>query len=84
MVSHAHDAPTPHTPGEMPIAEQAKTFQSVMGLFKWGSLAAAAAMILLVMWFCTPAGFVPGLIVAVIVLALGIAFLRAKKGAPAH
>jgi hypothetical protein len=82
--SHDAHAHTDYVPGEMPIQEQASTFHGVMGLFKWGSLFTAAALVLLVFWFCTPAGFVPGFIVALILLVLGGVFLREKKTASAH
>jgi hypothetical protein len=75
--SHASD----HVPGEMPIVEHTTTFLSVMGLFKWGSLALAAFLTLLIFWFCTPAGFLPGFIVAVIMVIAGIFFLREKPAA---
>ena len=48
--------------GEMDISEQAATYGVFMLLTKWGSLALAAALVLLVLWFCTPAGFLPGLV----------------------
>lgn len=76
---HAHTSD--YVPGEMPIQEQASTYHGVMGLMKWGSVALAAFLTLLVFWFCTPAGFFPGFVVAVIIVALGIAFLREKKPA---
>jgi hypothetical protein len=67
--------------GQMPIAGQTTTYRSVMGLFKWSSLVIAASLILLIMWFCTPAGFLPSFVVALIVLVLGVTFLRAKPQA---
>lgn len=70
-----------HHHGDMPIQAQASTYKSVMELFKWGALGTADLMILLVMWFCTPAGFLPAIIVAIIVLALGIFGLRTSKTA---
>ncbi len=74
---HADD----YVPGEMPIAAQRATFRSVLVLFKWASLAIAASLILLTMWFCTPAGFIPSAVVALIVVVLGVVFLRAKPQA---
>lgn len=67
--------------GEMDISEQNSTYIAVMGLTKWGSLALAVALLMLTVWFCTPAGFFGGLIPGVILLAAGIFFLREKKGA---
>ena len=77
----AHDSHAEYHHGDMDVHEQAATFHGVMGLFKWGSLAVAAALILLTFWFCTPAGFLPGFIVAAVVAILGIVFLRGKKTA---
>jgi thiamine transporter ThiT len=66
--------------GEMDISEQESTYHAVMGLTKWGSLALAAAILVLTLWFCTPAGFFGGLIPGVVLTVLGIIFLREKKG----
>jgi hypothetical protein len=67
--------------GEMDIQEQVSTFNLVMGLTKWGSLILAAFLLFLVIWFCTPAGFVSGFVTGGIVLALGIVMLRSKPEA---
>ncbi|MBI1199523.1 MAG: aa3-type cytochrome c oxidase subunit IV [Phenylobacterium sp.] len=65
--------------GEMDIAEQQATFNLVMGMTKWGSLYLAAILLLLVLWFCVPAaGFLTGVVSAVVVVALGTFFLRDK------
>ncbi len=66
--------------GEMDISEHKATYAAVMGLTKWGSLALAVAILVLTLWFCTPAGFVGGLIPGVVLTVLGIIFLREKKG----
>lgn len=73
--------PSEYHRGEMDITEQQATFHLIMGMTKWGSLILAAALLLLVVWFCTPAGFVPGLISGLVVLFVGIAVLREKKDA---
>jgi hypothetical protein len=70
--------------GDMDIAEQTATFHLVMGMTKWGSLALATALALLVIWFCTPAGFGAGFVTAAIVLVVGILALRQRKTAAAH
>ena len=80
--SHAHASGT-YTSGDMDIAEHKTTFSFVMGLTKWGSLAIASVLILLVFWFCTPAGFGTGFIVAVIVAALG-GFVLSRKPKAGH
>jgi Bacterial aa3 type cytochrome c oxidase subunit IV. len=70
--------------GEMDIAEQTATYKLVMGLTKWGSLYVAAFLLALTLWFCTDAGFLGGLIPAVVVVAIGTLVLRDKKGGGAH
>lgn len=79
----AASQPTDYTPGDMPIAEQTQTYHWVMRLFKWGSLVSAAGLAMLTLWFCTPAGPIPGIVVALIILVLGVVFLR-DKSKPAH
>jgi hypothetical protein len=67
--------------GEMDIQEQVSTFNLVMGMTKWGSLILAAFLLFIVIWFCTPAGFVSGFISGAVLLALGIVLLRSKPEA---
>lgn len=72
-------APSDYHRGEMDINEQAATYHLIMGMTKWGSLALASTLLLLVIWFCTPAGFGAGLIAGGVLLILGITFLREAK-----
>lgn len=65
--------------GEMDIHEQTATYDAFMALTKWGSLAIAVALLMLVLWFCTPAGFLGGLIPGVVMTVIGILVLRDKK-----
>jgi len=67
--------------GEMDIQEQESTFQLVMGMTKWGSLVLASFLLFLVLWFCTPAGFVSGFVSGAVLLGLGIVLLRSKPEA---
>jgi hypothetical protein len=67
--------------GEMDIHEQVSTYHAVMGLTKWGSLALAVAILMLVLWFCTPAGFIGGLVPGVVLGVIGVLVLREKKTA---
>ena len=67
--------------GEMDISEQVSTFHLFNGLTKWGSLALASLLSLLVLWFCTPAGLGGGFVTGLIVLVIGIALLREKPEA---
>jgi hypothetical protein len=69
--------------GEMDVSMQESTFHLFSALMKWGSLHMAALLVLLVLWFCTPAGFVGGLAGAIVLTAVGILILREKK-TPAH
>lgn len=67
--------------GEMDISEQVATYGVFMLLTKWGSLALAAALVMLVLWFCTPAGFLPGLVSGLVVTVIGVIVLREKPDA---
>ncbi|MFI4965890.1 MAG: aa3-type cytochrome c oxidase subunit IV [Caulobacterales bacterium] len=67
--------------GEMDIHEQVSTFHLVVGLTKWISLHIAAMLVFLVLWFCTGAGFLGALITGIVILALGIFFLRSRGDA---
>ena len=67
--------------GDQDIHEQVATFHLVMGMTKWGSLVLASLLLFLVIWFCTPGGFVSGLIAGLVVAALGFALLREKPDA---
>jgi hypothetical protein len=66
--------------GEQDIHEQVATFHLIMNITKWGSLLIASGLLFLVLWFCTSAGFVAGLISGGVVLALGIVLLRGGGG----
>ena len=79
MAEPSHD----YHRGEMDIHEQVSTYHAVMGMTKWGSLALAVAILALVLWFCTPAGFIGGVIPGVVLAVLGVVFLR-EKPASAH
>jgi hypothetical protein len=77
MTEAAHEY---HT-GDQDIGEQVATFTAFGKMVKWGSLAIAALLVMLVMWFCVPTGFFTGLVAAVVLLAVGIYFLREKPDA---
>jgi len=70
-----------HHHGDMPIQAQAHTYHEVMDLFKWGALGTADLLIFLTMAFCTKAGIVTGLVVAVLVLIVGVVGLKGGKTA---
>jgi len=73
----------PYHRGEMDIHEQKATYLGFLNLSKWGSLALAAALVFVVIWFCTKAGFLMGLIAGLVVLAVGVFALRSPKGGEA-
>ena len=72
--SHGGD----YTRGEMIIEEHEKTYEGFLKMTKWGSLYLAALLVLLVLWFCTGAGFIGAIISAVVLLVLGTLALSEK------
>ena len=66
--------------GEMDIHEQVSTFRLIMNITKWGSLVIASGLLFLVLWFCTGAGFLAGLISGIVVFVLGSLLLRSGGG----
>jgi thiamine transporter ThiT len=66
--------------GEMDIHEQVATFHLIMNITKWGSLVIASGLLFLVLWFCTGAGFLSGLISGIVVFVLGSLLLRGGGG----
>ena len=77
MSEAVHD----YSQGDMDIAEQVATFNMVGKMIKWGSLAVAVLLVMLVLWFCVQAGFVAGLGAGVVLAAIGIFLLRDKPAA---
>jgi thiamine transporter ThiT len=69
--------------GEMDIHEQAATFEGFGKFTKWGSLAIASLLLTITLWFCTPAGFIGGLVPGIVLAVLGVLFLK-EKPASAH
>ena len=72
---------THYTRGDMDIEAHKHAFHAFILMSKWGSLAIATVVLALVIWFCTDAGFLPGVIFPAIVAIVGIAVLREKPGA---
>jgi hypothetical protein len=66
--------------GQMDISEQVSTFHLIMNITKWGSLLIAASLLTFVLWFCTSAGFLAGVIAGAAVLVLGALLLRGGGG----
>ena len=82
MAEHAADE---YHHGQMDVHAQESTFRGFVRLTKWGSLALAVSILSLVLWFATDAGFIGGAIAGVVLLVVGIYFLREKQTAgPTH
>jgi hypothetical protein len=67
--------------GDQDIDEQVATFNAFGKMMKWGSLAIAALLVMLVIWFCVPMGFFAGLFAAIVLTVVGVVFLREKPDA---
>lgn len=67
-----------YTRGEMIIEEHEKTYEGFLKMTKWGSLYLAALLVLLVLWFCTPAGFLGAVVSAVVLVVIGTLVLGEK------
>jgi thiamine transporter ThiT len=62
--------------GDQDPSMQVSTYRAFMGLTKWASLAISVGLVMLTLWFCTDAGFVAAFISGLVVLVLGVVFLR--------
>jgi len=71
-----------HT-GDQNISEQVSTFNAFGKMIKWGSLAIAVLLVMLVLWFCVNAGFFAGAGAGILLAVVGVFFLRSQP-APAH
>ncbi len=78
MTSHMDETSHEFHHGEMPVAAQEHTYVNFNRLAKWFSLHVAVLVFVLTLWFCVGVGFIAGLIPGLILLGLGIAFLRSK------
>ena len=84
-----HHSPTEHADhdadayvhGTMTIEEQTATYALFMNLAKWGSLAVAAILLFLVLWFQPNGNFFMGLIGAVVLSVVGVFALKSGKAA---
>ncbi|MGV3578491.1 aa3-type cytochrome c oxidase subunit IV [Brevundimonas sp.] len=82
-----HHSPTEHADhdadayvhGAMTIEEQTSTYALFMGMAKWGSLAIAALLLFLTLWFMPAGSFFTGLIGAVVLFVAGFFFLKGGK-----
>lgn len=73
---HDHDD---YVRGTMEIGEQSSTYLLFLDMAKYGSLAIAALLAFLTLWFMPAGSFILGAIVAVVMLVGGIFFLRSPK-----
>ena len=64
--------------GEMDIHEQVSTYKAFLALSKWFSLALAVFLVWAVLFFVAAVGFIGASATGVVILALGIFFLRSK------
>jgi len=69
--------------GSMNAATQVADFRMFSTLTKWAGLVLATLIVMLTLWFCLGVGFLGGLVPGLIILALGITFLRPKPR-PVH
>ena len=69
---------TSYNRGDMDIEAHQAAFHAFILMSKWGSLAVATAVLFLVMWFCTGAGFGAAVIAAAGVAVVGFFILRDK------
>jgi hypothetical protein len=72
------DAAAEYHHGDQNISEQLASYKAFGSLSKWGSLIVATLVLMLTLWFCLGIDFFGGLIPGVVVLGLGITFLRSK------
>jgi Bacterial aa3 type cytochrome c oxidase subunit IV len=73
-----HDADA-YVHGTMTIEEQSSTYSMFMNLAKWGSLAIASLLLLLVLWFQPGGSLFLGLIGGVVLAVAGTFFLKSGK-----
>ena len=62
--------------GEMQVAEQISTYEMFVSLAKWGSLLIAAIVLFFTMWLYPRGNFFGAGFATVVLLAVGIYFLR--------
>ena len=78
------DAASTYHHGDQDITEQARTWKMFGVLTKWFSLHLAVGLLVSVLWFCLGMSFFSGLIPGIVLLVLGIVFLRERPAVDAH
>ena len=74
------EQPAEYTPGQMDVSQQRSMYHFFNSLVHWGSLTLATGLIFFVSWLCAHLGFLPSLIIALIVAGLGGFWLLRPKG----
>jgi hypothetical protein len=69
--------------GQQNPATQIADFRLFAAAAKWISLFGGTLILVLTLWFCTSVGFLGAFATGIIVLAIGISFLR-NKSRPVH
>ena len=75
------DAVAEYHHGDQNISEQVRSYNLFDHLTKYGALHVAVLVLMLTLWFCLGVGFLGGLIPGLVVLGIGIWFLRRPKRA---
>ena len=73
-----NDAAADYHHGDQDITEQVASYRAFGALSKYGSLALGVLVLMLTLWFCIGANFFGGFVPGVILLTLGLFFLRSK------
>jgi hypothetical protein len=64
--------------GDQDISEQVASYRMFGALARWSALSLAVLIVVLTLWFCVGVTFLSGLIPGLIILVLGVWFLRSK------
>ncbi|HEY5070768.1 MAG TPA: aa3-type cytochrome c oxidase subunit IV [Caulobacteraceae bacterium] len=75
------EAASEHHHGDQPVSEQLSSYRLFQTMAKWSALHLGVLILVLSLWFCVGENFLGGLIPGIVVLALGIWFLRSKPPA---
>lgn len=71
--------PAEYRRGDMNVGMQQSMYHRFNFLLHWGALLIATVLSFFVLWLCAHTGFLPALIVAVIVFGAGSVMLRGSK-----
>lgn len=68
-----------HTASEVDLDAHAETYHHFNQLIRWTMWSLAVILPMLVIWFCTPGGFLGGLTTAVVIGVAGYYLLRPRS-----